>query len=379
MRRLLRRLYRTGLTVVVGAAGLLARRAGATPLTRADGLRGDPRRILVLRLGLLGDGTALLSPTLQRLRQHFPRAEVHVLATPLQRPLLQELPFVDWRDAWRSIVALRREEYDLALAGYGRLASALALCSGAPCRLGYAGEAYPFSLTAALPGRRYDRRGWHEAEYGVALADFAAGRRSRAAASPPEDGPTLRLEVPPAGRAGLARLLAGAPAGRLIVLHAGATNGQAKRWPLPSWVDLAGRLRRDGATVVLAGGPEDRPLGHAIRAAAGDDVLDLSGRTSLPELMALLERADALVTGDSGPLHLAVSLQRPVVAIHGPTDPRLSGPYRAPRARVVRRDLPCSPCYTLDHVAECPLGHVLCQRLVSSDEVYLAVQAVLAG
>ena len=105
----------------------------------------------------------------------------------------------------------------------------------------------------------------------------------------------------------------------------------------------------------------------------------MTGKTTLPELLALLERADALVSGDSGPLHLAVAIQRPVVAIHGPTDPGESGPFRAARAAVLRHVLPCSPCYTLDAVADCPLGHTLCQRLVSPDEVHRALAGVLAA
>ncbi len=384
----------------------------------------------MLRFGLLGDGTALLSSTLLRLRQRFPEAEIHVLATPLQRPLLADLPFVDevltwragdltepriglrpaaWRAAFETVATLRRGDYDLALACYGRIGSAVALLSGAPRRLGYAGEAFPFTLTGSLAGERYTRPGWHEAHYGVALADLAAGGAAALASGRLPDAPALRLWGTEVGRSGLTRLrpatLAerragagpalghgegatasdatraahdGAHRGRLIALHPGATNGAAKRWPLPYWSALAGRLRRDGATVVLVGGPEDRALARTIRDAAGGDILDVTGKTSLPELLALLERADALVSGDSGPVHLAVAIERPVVAIHGPTDPRESGPFRAARAAVVRHDLPCSPCYTLAAVTDCPLGHALCQRLFSPDDVHRALGAVLA-
>ena len=410
MKRLLRRLY----LATLGAA--LAAFALAERTRRARGRRppsGPPARILVLRFGLLGDGTALLSPTLQHLRERFPAARIHVLATPLQRPLLVDLPFVDavltwtagdlteprvglrpaaWRAAWQTVGALRRGDYDLALACYGRIGSAVALLSGAPRRLGFAGEAFPFTLTESLSGRRFTRPAWHEAHYGVALVDLAAGDSARLRSGLRPQAPPLRLCVTAAGRAGLARLLpagearrsGGAPdardgthRGRLIALHPGATNGNAKRWPLPYWSALAGRLRRDGATVVLVGGPEDRALARTIRDAAGGDILDVTGKTTLPELLALLERADALVSGDSGPLHLAVAVERPVVAIHGPTDPGESGPFRAARAAVLRHVLPCSPCYTLEAVADCPLGHTLCQRLVSPDEVHRALAGVL--
>ena len=424
MKRHLRRLYLAALGFAL--AGFALAQGTWQWLDRTRRPRpGAPARILVLRFGLLGDGTALLSSTLLRLRRRFPEAEIHVLATPLQRPLLADLPFVDevvtwragdltepriglrpaaWRAAFETVATLRRGDYDLALACYGRIGSAVALLSGAPRRLGYAGEAFPFTLTGSLAGERYTRPGWHEAHYGVALADLAAGGAAALASGLLPDAPALRLCVTGDGRRGLTRLLpaslAGRPAGgngegatasdatraapdgahrgRLIALHPGATNGAAKRWPLPYWSALAGRLLRDGAAVVLVGGPEDQALARTIRDAAGGDILDVTGKTSLPELLALLERADALVSGDSGPVHLAVAIERPVVAIHGPTDPGESGPFRAARAAVVRHPLPCSPCYTLAAVTDCPLGHVLCQRLVSPDEVHRALEAVLA-
>lgn len=406
MKRRLRRLYHAAWGAAVALAAVAERLSGR----RADPREVPPvRRILVLRFGLLGDGTALLSPALQRLKELFPASVVHVLATPLQGPLLQGLPFVDavipwtagdlleprqalrpgaWRAAAGAVAELRRGRYDLALACYGPLASAVALLSGAPRRLGYAAEAFPLALTIPLPGGRYDR-GWHEVDYNVALADAAArdvqssvpGKRpdgTGRGSSEPQGGP-LRLVVEEGAQRTIAALLQPqvAPGVPLVVLVPGATNGRAKRWPLPYWVTLAGQLLAGGRAVVLAGGPEERSLGRAIRAQAGDAVADLVGRTTLPELLALLERASVVVSGDSGPLHLAIAVGRPVVAIYGPTDPRQSGPYRAARATLVRHELPCSPCYRLDRVADCPLGHTLCQRLVTPQRVYHAVEDLL--
>ena len=264
--------------------------------------------------------------------------------------------------------AVRRERYSLALSCYGRQASAVALLCGAPRSIGYRDEAYPLSLTETLPGKRYDRPGWHEADYGVALVDFASGRPGDAAGTSPP-GPPMRLRVSAEGREELRVLLQPAReavgAGRMVALHPGATNGRAKQWPLPYWIDVARRLRQAGHTVVLCGSPDVRHLAGTIMAGAGGatggragdpGLIDLSGRTSLPALLALLEQADATVSGDSGPMHLAVAVDCPVLAIHGPTDPGQSGPYRARRAVVLRHDLPCSPCYRLQRVADCPRG-----------------------
>ncbi|HEV2121402.1 MAG TPA: hypothetical protein VGW38_01335, partial [Chloroflexota bacterium] len=154
-----------------------------SPSGEGLGVRSSSR-ILVIRLGLLGDGV-LLTPTLRLLRQSFPKAEVHVLATPIQTPLLSPLPTVDrvlaweagdlleprlalqpwrWLAAARMVREIRRQRYDVALACYGPLASALALLSGAPTRAGYAGEALPGTLTHVIPGARWEHP-WHDAEY----------------------------------------------------------------------------------------------------------------------------------------------------------------------------------------------------------------------
>jgi ADP-heptose:LPS heptosyltransferase len=109
-----------------------------------------------------------------------------------------------------------------------------------------------------------------------------------------------------------------------------------------------------------------------------DRIVNLVNQTTTHELFSVLREARALVTGDSGPMHVAVALGTPVVAIHGPTHPEINGPYLASRAAIVRQPLACSPCYRLDRVANCPLGHTLCQRLIGPETVYGALRALLA-
>jgi ADP-heptose:LPS heptosyltransferase len=431
LKRLARRIYASALAVPLRAVAAVER---ARPGHTAGYDPRAVRRILVLRLpGLLGDA-ALLTPALRLLKDAFPAAEVHVLASPAQAPLLAPLSFIDrvvvwsagdlleprqaltpaaWRAAAAAVRRLRRGRYDVALACYGRLSSALALLSGAPYRFGYAAEAFPGTLTHPLPGGRYDRP-WHEADYNVALARAAGAagetppmhlvvpdesRRAvdalfRDLAAPASPAPPVASPggsdssplVAPHPRAAppIQNPKSGNPRQRviqnrspLVVLHPGATNGAAKRWPPGYWAALASRLGADGDTVVLVGGPQDRWLTSWIAARAAPRPVDLAGHTSLLQLLAVLERAAVVVSGDSGPVHFAVGLRRPVVAIHGPTDPAISGPYDLRRARVVRHALPCSPCYRLDRVADCPLGHALCQRLIAPAAVYAAVRALV--
>jgi len=423
MKALLRRLYLAAIGAALAGLGALDWIARGGRMRRYDPAR--VRRVLVIRLGLLGDGTALLAPALHRLKAVLPQAEVHVLATSLQAPLLEALPEVDrvivwaagdlleprialrpaaWREAAATLAALRALRYDVALSCYGPLASAIALLSGAAHRIGFAAEAFAGTLTRALPGGRYDRP-WHEARYSIAVAEAAGvpGEESLSAAgavtlSGDEPRPPGRLVVPPGARPAVERLLAAPETGEdgrarrrrverargtsretLAVIHLGATNGAAKRWPIPHWAVLVDRLAEQGVRVAVVGGPEDRPLAAALQEQVRALVLDLTGRTTVAELAAVLERAAIVVGGDSGPMHIANALGQPVVAIFGPTDPQISGPYRREQAAVVRATLPCAPCYRLERVATCPLGHTLCQWLVRPETVLAAVRAALAS
>lgn len=370
-----------------------------------------------MRFGLLGDAI-LLVPALRDLRDRLdraapdaPRARIDVLVTPLQAPILARLladgtvdALVTWAagdltalhvarhpHAWRAALATVRKlasrRYDLAISCYGRLGSAVAVLAGIPRRAGIATEGFPGTLTHAAPGHRYES-GWHEAAHGIAavrtaLPDPADVPPPTGMAPDPTAGGRHRLPVDPAeGRAARARL--DLPADTpLVVLHPGATNGSAKRWPAASWATVAASLAGLGTTVVIVGGPEDQALGAVIARAAGSEappparraIHDRTGRTTIDDLAGLLVAADVVVTGDSGPLHLAVALDRPVVAIHGPTDPSICGPVTGagPRVAILVADLPCRPCYSLARMADCPLGHTLCQHLVLPRDVLGAI------
>ncbi|MFW6040103.1 MAG: glycosyltransferase family 9 protein, partial [Gemmatimonadota bacterium] len=177
------------------------------------------------------------------------------------------------------------------------------------------------------------------------------------------------------------RSTAGGRVGAVVGLFPGA-NGPARRWPPDRFGRLAGRLGRSGATVLVFGGPGDEETTAAVSGAAGDRAFDLGGRTSLAELAGALRSCDLLVTNDTGPMHLAAALGRPVLALEGPADLRQTRPLGA-RTRVVGRfDLPCVPCVK----NACPRrgeGYVLpdarreCMRLIEVDEVENAVREML--
>jgi len=184
--------------------------------------------------------------------------------------------------------------------------------------------------------------------------------------------------VPPPPSPALAGRLAAAgiaPGARLAGVHPGAAWA-TKRWLPERFAELCRRLKSEGLTPVLIGGPGDAALGAEIAAASG--AADLVGKTDLEELKSLMGRLSLFVTNDSGPMHLAAAAGVPVVAIFGATTRELGFfPYGAGH-RVVEADLACRPC-GLHGAKACPEGHFLCMRLLSVDQVQQACREALAA
>jgi ADP-heptose:LPS heptosyltransferase len=147
-----------------------------------------------------------------------------------------------------------------------------------------------------------------------------------------------------------------------------------KHWHVAGFAVVARYLLDRGRVVVLAGSASERERCKAV-ADLAPGVLDLSGQTTLSELAAVIRRAELCVTNDSGSMHLAVALGRPVVGIFGPTDPVWIGPYGQPDA-VVRADVPCAPCY-LRQLHDCPHQHA-CMNAVTPEMVIERIERILA-
>jgi heptosyltransferase I len=119
------------------------------------------------------------------------------------------------------------------------------------------------------------------------------------------------------------------------------TNWATKRWPVEKFAALAPKLsERFSLETVVAGGPDDAALGERIPGA-----INLAGRTTLRQLVVLLQRAELVIANDSGPMHIASALGRPLVTLFGPTNPVRTGPFGR-QDSVLRLDIPCSPCYS---------------------------------
>ena len=130
-----------------------------------------------------------------------------------------------------------------------------------------------------------------------------------------------------------------------IALQAGG-RWPTKRWPVDYFADLVRRLAQNSPETrfaILGDGP-DKPLGEIIARVMPERCRDLCGQTSLPEMVEWLRLCDLVVTNDTGPMHIAAALGKPLVALFGPTEPRRTGPY-GQLENVLRIELPCSPCF----------------------------------
>ncbi|MEZ6018305.1 MAG: glycosyltransferase family 9 protein [Planctomycetota bacterium] len=292
---------------------------------------GDAPRVLVVRTGAIGDvvNALVFADAVRRAR---PDAHIGWVAHPLVAPLLVGNPAVDavhvwprgsgWRGVRALLGALRGARYDLAVDLQRLQKSALvARLSGAPRVLGYdRGRAKELSH---LWTKEHIAPGDPRAHMVDQYREFAR------ALGLPTAAPRWPLPPLDEARAQASRALAPLAGAPFVVLNLGASKAE-NRWAPEHFAALADRRTGAAPAMVLTGGPGDRDAADRVLRATRNIALDLVGRTGLLELAAVLERARCVVTGDTGPMHLAVAVGAPVLALFGPADPKRTGPYGAP-------------------------------------------------
>jgi len=299
----------------------------------------------------------------KRLLENRPSAVIDVLALSWSLPLLQRMPEVSsamemplghgqlgLRRRWRIGRQLRSGRYDQAIVMANSFKSALIpYWAGIPRRTGYLGE--------MRWGLLNDVRHLDKVLLPMTVQRFVALADDPSPAEPPAV-PLPRLDVKPAMVAqALSALGLSRPRSRLLVLCPGAEYGPAKRWPAAHFAALVERMAARGWTTWLLGSDKDASSCAEIVGRARASVRNLCGATSLAQAVDLLSLADAVVSNDSGLMHVAAALDRPLVALYGSSDPGFTPPLSA-RARVVSLGLSCSPCFK----RECPFGHLQCLR-----------------
>jgi len=313
-------------------------------------------------------------------RQH-PDCQIDVLAPEWSRPLLERMPEVRAALSFplghgalelatrRRIGQQLRGRYDQAILLPNSLKSALVpYFAGIPKRTGWRGE-LRFGLLNDI--RRLDK-----ARYPLMIERFMALAYAPGA-DLPKPYPEPRLAIDPASRdAALERF--GLTLDRpVLALCPGAEFGEAKRWPAGHYAKVADARLRQGWQVWLFGSQKDASGGEEIREwvtpGLDDDVYNLAGRTSLAEAIDLLSCASAVISNDSGLMHVAAALDRPLVAVYGSTSPGFTPPL-ASQVEVVRLGLECSPCFD----RTCRFGHYDCLRLLQPSQVQEALGRLVA-
>jgi len=333
----------------------------------------DAPRILLVRFSSIGD-ILLTTPLIRALRARHPGARIDALTKRGFAPLLADNPHLD------AVLAPVEGESLPALAARLR-----------PARythqLDLHGSLRSRQLRLLLPGRWRGYRK-HKLARGLLVLthrntypdgtpavperyfEAAEGLDVQPDGGPPEFG--LGAAAFAEVDAFLAQLTT-APERELIALAPGAAH-MTKRWPLEYWKALARTLGAEGKRVVVVGGPDDVDAANEV-ARVSPAAAAAAGKFGLQATGALLARASALVSGDTGVMHMATGVGTPVVALFGPTVEAFGFfPYRA-RSAVVQHDLPCRPCSRMGGPA-CPLGHHDCLRGISADEVTAALAAL---
>ena len=343
------------------------------------------RSLLVIRLSSLGD-VLMSMPAVKALRERFPEARISWLVEGSVGALLPHQPFIDKvirfprgqttgalkkgdiltarREMGRFLKELRADEYDVIADFHDIIKSALfSLYARGQRRVGF-GSMYAKEKSHLIYHDRVegaDRR-LHKVERNMLLS-----RRIGADGAVPE----LGLVAPADASASIDRYFeAQGISSPVFAVNPFSSKGSAfKRWDIGRYRELIRRIRADGyASVVILWGPGEEEEARALQATAGQGVF-LSCPTDVPELLALLKKVDMYIGGDTGVMHLAAFAGTPVVAIFGPTDALINGPY-GPHCRVVRRELPCSPCKNKECRARA------CLDGISVDEVLDAVRTM---
>ena len=340
---------------------------------------GAAPRILIVSPNWIGDAV-MAQPLLQLLKEIYPAAVIDVLAPAWVSPVWRAMSEVDsvvetafrhgalqLKARWRMARQLKKGAYDQAYVLPNTLKFALIpWLAGIRKRVGYLGENRYGLLNVIHHDDKLAPRGM--------VAFYAALARPAARVVPGADAlPRPRLHVAGDAAARVMTELGLTPGAPLVVFAPGAEFGSAKRWPAAYFGQLAQSVLqlKQQAQVVLLGSAKDRPVTAEVLEWT-PATIDLAGSTSLTQAIALIARAAAVVSNDSGLLHIASALNRPVVALYGPTDPGHAPPF-SDVAQAIYLNIDCAPC----RQRECPLQHHKCMRDMLPEQVWQALKPML--
>ena len=355
------------------------RNRGLRSQSSTDSPTNPPKKILFIQLSALGD-TILAIPTVRALRQSYPHAELSFLTSQTNLSYLERCPYIDRKILFRNplhqlIRMLRREHFDwvIDLEHWSRFSVLLAYATGASRLIGFSTahqyRHYLFTdIVLHIPGK-------HEVLNFLSIAHELGCD---------VENTDLSVWIGETEQEWCDNLLEQVGSSDpLIVMHpeAGRRGEPRRRWSKEHYVALSDTLSAHyGACIVLTGAPDEVAVSQWIAEQTKCKVICLAGQTKVNQLAALFARADLVICGNCGPMHLAAAAGTPIIAIHGPTNSAQWGPW-TDKATCVEATLPCSPCLNLGFEYACqalPDGTSPCMHTISVEKVLHACEVYFA-
>jgi len=334
------------------------------------------KRILIVNVNWLGD-VLFSTPLIRALRQKYPNAYVACMVIPRCRevlehnPRIDELLVYDEEDAHKGVAGklkfiseLHKKNFSEAIILHRSLTRTLLVAlAKVPKRIGYYTKKRGFLLTEKplVPDSQIHR------------IDLFCELGEKVGVEVKERAPEFYIKDE--DRKFIENYLKGfgiGPADKVAVLNPGG-NWMPKRWPVESFAKLAAGLVKElGFSVVISGAKKDKPLARDIARLSGVKVSCACGETTLKELGALMERAELIISNDSGPLHVAAAMGQPLIGLFGPTSPDITGPRGRGRICILQKDVSCKiPCYKLN------CADNRCMKAISAEDVFECVRKIL--
>ena len=367
--------------------------------------RKQPGRILIVAPNWLGD--SIMAQPLLALLQAKTSAAIDVIAVPAVAPVFRRMPEVsrvieaDFRHGALGLKARWKLGRSLRLnaAGQTQYAQSFVLPNSwksalvpffadIAVRAGYAGEARVGLIDVRHKNPKKGAVREPMAQFYARLAELPGKavpvlpgtlRSARAGAALPASANQAAPELTqPFLMADPLRIIVAKvnlglkPLQSLVALCPGAEYGPAKRWPAEYFAEVASRLKARGHTPIVLGTQGDVPTGLTIEQLSNGAAINLAGKTSLDDAINLIAGSRAVITNDSGLMHVAAALGTPQLALFGSSSPEHTPPL-SDLARVIYLKTECSPCFA----RECPLGHFKCMREMTPEQVLMAFDALL--
>lgn len=319
---------------------------------------------LLIRPGGIGDAV-LLSQSIISIREFFPNSHITILAERRNSGVFSLIPNADTvlcYDRPGELIQALLGKYDVVIdtEQWHRLSAVVARLISASLKIGFDINERRRMFTH---GVRYDLDAYESDNFFALLeplgVDYYRGVEK------------VTLSVPLQSVSKADKLLQTLSSESFVVIFSGASN-EWKRWGVDHFSQVSKKLAEEGYRVVVVGGEEDRANGDEI---AGDTGLNLAGKTTLAETAAVIARSYLVISGDSGVLHIAVSLNIPTVSLFGPSREAKWAP-KGEKHIVINHHLPCSPCSKFGTIPPCPINSC-CIKDIMPDEVMEAIGRLL--